>query len=102
MGKAVVAGVAGSRRVRRSESQWGALLEAHEASGLTQRAFCEREGVSEMSLSNWRKRLEGDRLAARGTSTQSFVDLGALPGMAQMPIVRLELGGGMVLTITHG
>ncbi len=102
MGKAVVVGNAGVRRVRRSESQWQGLLDAHEASGLTQRAFCEREGVSEMSLSNWRKRLSGDRLTGRAVSTQSFVDLGTLPGMAQMPTVRLELGGGMVLTISRG
>ena len=101
MGKAV-ADAREPRRVRRSESQWRGLLEAHEASGLTQRAFCEREGVSEMSLSNWRKRLSSAGLASREASTRSFVDLGALPEIAPMPIVRLELGGGMVLTITRG
>ena len=101
MGKAVVVS-SGTRRVRRSESQWRDLLETHEASGLTQRAFCEREGVSEMSLSNWRKRLSGDRLAGRGMSRAPFVDLGGLPGMLPAPVVRLELGSGMVLTITRG
>ncbi len=39
------------------ERSWRELLERHAASGLSVRRFCGREGVSEPSFYQWRKRL---------------------------------------------
>jgi hypothetical protein len=52
-------------RHQRSASERQALIHSHQRSGLSQRgflqlspaAFCKREGISEMSLLNWRKKL---------------------------------------------
>ena len=45
------------RRIRRSESEWFRLVKEFEASGLGQRIFCRRAGISLGSLQRWRKRL---------------------------------------------
>ncbi len=52
------------RRTHRSAEQWRSMLQAHSQSGLSQEAFCRREGVSTTSLSNWRKRLGDDAASA--------------------------------------
>jgi transposase-like protein len=44
-------------RQRRSESTWREILERQSQSGLSVRAFCEREGIKAVSLYVWRSRL---------------------------------------------
>lgn len=39
-----------SPTVRRSEADWEAIIDRYLASGLSQRAFCEREGISRFSF----------------------------------------------------
>jgi transposase-like protein len=40
-------------RRRRSAEQWAKIIERYRRSGLTQREFCEREGVSTGALQHW-------------------------------------------------
>ena len=97
-----------TRGRHRSPSEWQALLSAHEQSVLTQAAFCEREGISQQSLLNWRKRLgrEADASlaqlqAARG-AMPAFVELGSAIGPLDAGLsIRLELGGGVVLELSR-
>jgi transposase-like protein len=93
----------GKRQRRRSASEWQALIQSHQRSGLNQAAFCRREGISEMSLSNWRKKLSPiAKKRAPSESMASFIELGgALPSPSKALTLRLELGGGMVLTISR-
>ena len=44
---------------RSTESKWRARVQAQERSGLTQPAWCKREGIGLSSLALWRKRLRG-------------------------------------------
>ncbi len=46
------------RSSRRGQHEWSAILERFRSSGLTQRAFCAREGVSLTSLQRWRARID--------------------------------------------
>ena len=48
------------RRVRRTEKQWTEILRRFEASGLSSREFCRREGLglSLSSLQRWRSRID--------------------------------------------
>lgn len=48
------------RRVRRSREEVGLLLEGYRSSGLTQRAYAERNGLSLSTLSSWVRRYRGD------------------------------------------
>ena len=86
-------GSAGSRpaRVVRSATEWTAIMEDFERSGLSRREFCESRGLSLKTFGNWRH-----RLGATG-GTGSFVEL-APPVMSGWD-VELELGDGVVLRV---
>ena len=60
-----VQSVKGRRHVRRSVSEIMELLSAHEASGQSQRAFCQARGISVGSFALWRRRY-GRKAAGTG------------------------------------
>ena len=41
-------------KIRRTESEWGAIIERYERSGLSAAAFCHREKVSRNMSSKWK------------------------------------------------
>jgi len=87
--------------------QWRARIARHQASRLSVAAFCQREGVSTPTFYWWRSRLVRQEagMAANAGSPAPFVDLGALPmttaADAGPLTIRLDLPGGMQLTITR-
>jgi hypothetical protein len=102
------------KRRRLSESAWRGMLGRFAGSGLTVPAFCQREAVSTASFYRWRSLLESasaDReapqkmsIAATGSPTPEFVDLGALrppTGNSRFEL-RLDLGGGLLLHLVRG
>ena len=85
------------------------MLARFEESGLSAAAFCEREGISSKSFHRWRLRLGGDsdealvaKAAQLTNKTPGFIDLGDLRSGGARFEVRLELGGGVVLSIARG
>ena len=91
------------------EEFWRLVIEEHGASGLSVRAFCEREGVPEPSFYAWRKRLR-DRDDARKAATtdqgQSLVRVDIVdseqqnPSKAKWPDENLDQSyGGQVATL---
>ena len=107
---------------RRSREQWSQLISGHRGSGLSVTGYCEREGISVASFHRWRPLLgeaprESVGKAARrpkATVAKDFVDLGV---MSRLPVagdgkaardsgerveLRLEFGGGLVLTLSRG
>ena len=104
------------RQQRHGERGWRAILEQHRRSGMSIEAFCAREGLSRASFGRWRARLGGvardtaiDRAEAIGPGGEpravGFVDVGVLrtDGVTVEPVeIRLELGGGIVVTIRRG
>jgi len=100
-------------RERRSESAWREIVERQAESGLSVRAFCEREGIKAVSLYGWRSRLQREaqdesarahapRKARPEKSTGEFIDLGALSASRSRFEVRLDLGGGVLLHLVRG
>ena len=71
--------------VRRSEEQWIEILGRFESSGLSTRAFCDRDGVPLSSLQRWRRRL-------RAVPAAKFVELvSPVPTCAAATIWSLEV-----------
>jgi hypothetical protein len=121
-----VAGSVGARPVRkwqrRSKAAWRALIARQAISGETIEAFCRAQGVSRSSFERWRGLLlpaatapdvslhsvahHNDRPAVSERSAEHcFIDAGeiGLGGNGVKPLeIRLELGGGIVLTIRRG
>ncbi len=92
------------RRKHRTEQQWQTILNAHAQSGLSQEAFCQREGVSTGSLTNWRRRLRGEArpTTAGGEAPPSFIELANPVRPLDAGIkVRIELGAGVVLELSR-
>lgn len=109
------------RRRHLSVAQWRELLGRFEPETETVAEFCTREGVCAASFYRWRSRLAGQagevsrsgRKAHTETAltgrTAGFVDLGLLrPTASPDPtrvsaglLLRLDLGGGVVLQISR-
>jgi hypothetical protein len=122
----VVAEPSGARPARkwqrRSKAAWRALIARQAISGETIEAFCRAQGVSRSSFERWRGLLSpatsapgvsphsvahhNDRPAVSERSAEHcFIDAGeiGLGGNGVEPLeIRLELGGGIVLTIRRG
>ena len=99
-----------SKRIRRNDTQWRALLSRFSTSGLSVAAFCEREAVSTASFYRWRGLIEqhdGGEIVAV-PSKSAFVDLGTLGTPPGAPVsfaaaldLRLDLGGGVTLHLVR-
>jgi len=100
-------------RERRSESVWREIVLRQAESGLSVRAFCEREGIKAVSLYGWRSRVQREpqdkstparapRKARLEKPTGEFIDLGALSASRSRFEVRLDLGGGVLLHLVRG
>lgn len=87
-------------RVRRSRSEWQAILRRFKKSGLTIAAFCKKEKVSQSAFMDWRR-----RLGAAPASLSPFIELSPSPAVSiaasPLPIeageFELTLPGGVVL-----
>jgi hypothetical protein len=100
------------------EAAWTSRLLRHAQSGKSIAAFCRDESVSTASFHIWRAKLAAaNGHAANSVQPKAFIDLGAIkdvvgatamahgPASAPTPTaginVRIDLGGGIVLTITR-
>ena len=96
-----------SKRKRLDCEGWRVLVARQAASGLSVAAFCTREGLSAASFYQWRTRLRGAagaaaRKVAGEPPAHAFVDLGPLTMGAGRVELRIDLGGGVVLQLSHG
>lgn len=91
--------------------QWRERLARQERSGQSVAVFCKSEGIPAQTFYWWRARLgKGEPVtpAQRRRATAPFIELGALaiptgeaPGVAAGFDLRLDLPGGIVLTIAR-
>jgi hypothetical protein len=104
----------GGKRRRLNERAWRDLFKRFDGGGLTVETFCKGEGLSRSSFNRWRSRLSRPpgtattavmREPGHQKITPSFVDLGPI-GVASTEAaagleLRLELGGGLSLTLVR-
>lgn len=84
--------------VRRSRAQWRRLVAEQAGSGLSQRAFCERRGLTYASFCGWKRRL-GDEPVSEGDGA-AFVEMAVAPAPPSSGWdVELALGDGVVLRL---
>lgn len=98
------------------EAAWRSRLQRYGQSGKSIAAFCRDEAVSKASFHNWRTKLANDEPATPPAHPTPFIDLGSIkqpvgmkratPSAASIPPalgidIRIDLAGGIVLTITR-
>jgi hypothetical protein len=75
------------------------------SSGLPAREFCRREGINASLFRRWQLRLAGSESDGKVSTAvevaEPFIDLGDLRTNGQRLEVRLDLGGGIVLSIAR-
>jgi hypothetical protein len=89
-----------AKRRRLSAAQWPEVVARLATSGLNAEAFAQRERVSLASLRRWQQELGQNSAVAAGAA--GFVDLGSLRASSSRFEVRLELGDGVLLTLSRG
>jgi|ERR1700733_8905637 putative transposase len=95
---------------RRSAKAWREVVARFAQSGLTEEAFCEREGLGAKLFHRWRTkrgaaapRAVVDKPARVAPSPAAeFVDLGSLKDGGSKLQMRLDLGGGVLLHVVRG
>ena len=103
----------------RKAQSWHDQIARQANSGKTIAAFCRDEGLSEGNFYFWRNRLRigGKEISSQPSTNTAFIDLGvvetvikddqprpAAPNQKSVPSgieMRIDLGGGIVLTITR-
>jgi len=95
---------------RRSAQAWREMVAGCGQSGLTEEAFCEREGLGAKLFHRWRTKrgiaaawVVVDKPArVAPSSTPGFVDLGSLKDGGSRLEMRLDFGGGVLLHVVRG
>jgi hypothetical protein len=96
---------------RRSAQAWREAVARFAHSGLTEAAFCEREGLIPRLFHRWRTKrgpttsramIKRPVRVAPTPPTAGFVDLGALKDGGSRLEMRLDLGGGVMLHLVRG
>jgi len=110
------AGPSRKTRAHRSERSWRGIFARQRASGLTIEAFCRVEGIGRSTFNRWQMLLNAkDSIVGRARSVQSdelstsdagdrFIDAGEMrvDNIGEAIEIRLDLGGGVLLTIRRG
>jgi transposase-like protein len=88
---------------------WQLAIDEQKSSGLSVRAFCLREGLSEASFYSWRRRLsEGESAAGRESSVAFFEVMRPVPApmrpadVARRVALEVLLPGGLVVRVSEG
>jgi hypothetical protein len=97
------------RRRSRSRQGWQQVIKEQKQSGLSARAYCQREAIGISSFYQWRRRLSDSSEPSLKTRRESFIDMGqietslatALSGAGTL-VVTLDLGDGTKLTLHRG
>ena len=94
---------------RRSAQAWREVVARFGHSGLTEGAFCEREGLGVKLFHRWRfkrgnapLRPAADKVAQGSGARAQFVELGSLKDGGARLEMRLDLGGGVLLHVVRG
>lgn len=97
--------VSEGKRIRRSADDWRSILDQQRGSGLSQAAFCAREGIALSTFARWKQRLNGEAAPdsrdddAPGTD---WIDLSRLTGTGSGWTIELDLGEGVRLRLARG
>ncbi len=93
-----------ARRADRSAAEaWRERLERQKRSGISIAAFCRREGVSQPSFYQWRRRLAATPSARDGAADRPwFVPVQVADELSASGGVEIDLPGGAVVRLPAG
>ena len=90
-----------SKYTRRSQQQWQQLIEAQQSSELSQKAYCQQEGLSIGSFSNWKHKLKEEDSPVVLPEESSWLELPAAMSADKAWHIELDLGNGICLRLSQ-
>ncbi len=88
---------------RRSKKQWQQLIELQQASGQSQKSFCQQEKLSVTTFSYWKKKLrqglEPTDPSLEIPSPDAWVELPTELPLTNVWHIELDLGNGVCLRL---
>ncbi len=88
---------------RRSKKQWQQLIESQQASGQSQKSFCQQEKLSVTTFSYWKKKLRQGQEATDPSleipTPDAWVELPAELPVGNAWHIELDLGNGVCLRL---
>jgi transposase-like protein len=91
--------MANKQRDPRREATWRRLLAKHGASGLSVRAFCQQEKLSESMFYAWRRTIHQRNREASRAPQPAFLPAVVTPELPSEGSIAVELAGGRVLRL---
>ena len=93
------------RYTRRSKEQWQQLIETQQASGQSQKVFCQQEELSMSTFSYWKKKLRHEEVSTHSafevSSPHAWVELPTEPPVVNSWHIELDLGNGVCLRLNQ-
>ena len=88
---------------RRNATQWQAIINSFQQSGLSAPQFCRQESIVYQSFMNWKKRLSSDSLVERVNEPiePSFIELTQDENLPSQWQIELDLAPGVQLRIAR-
>lgn len=86
------------QRKRRSASEWQQVLDACDASSLSQAAFCRQQGLALSTLQYWKRRLRDEQAAP---ASAAVIDLGVLRSSSDDAPAATPPGWSLELLLGH-
>lgn len=95
-----------TRRKRKSQAQWQAVIEQYQASGLSGTQFCQKNDIAYGSFCKWRQRLLSQATSHierdEEASLAPFIDVSALTRSTEKSWhIILKLGNGIELCLSQ-
>ncbi|HDK37667.1 MAG TPA: IS66 family insertion sequence hypothetical protein [Thiolapillus brandeum] len=88
---------------RHTPSEWQQLIEAQQASGLSQKAFCQENGIARATFGYWKRKLKQEQPVVQGhMSGSSWIELSRFatePSPTAYWQIELDLGNGVCLRL---
>jgi len=91
--------MANKRRDAGKERFWREVLERQAASGLSVRAFCRREKLTESAFYAWRRTVAERNTEVGPTRHAAFVPMTVIEQSERQASIEIELAGGRVLRL---
>ncbi len=88
---------------RRTAAEWQQLVEEQQASGSTQKEFCELRGIRAATFGYWKRKLSAVSSMDQSADS-SWLDLSALTATGDSSSswkIELDLGNGVVLRLNQ-
>lgn len=94
---------------RRTRSQWQHLITTQQASGLSQKVFCQQQGVALATFGSWKRKLKPADIVkaengADASIPDSWIELPAVGSSVRVTPgwqIELDLGNGVCLRLTQ-